>query len=106
MPVGCMTDCQEKHRWHEGVFANARSRMGVCATTWSSTGELGVPIKVVSESMGHADVATTLRTYTHVLSAQRAELAHKFRAAVWPDLSWAGSRAARTRPCRSTYADR
>lgn len=37
----------------------------------------GIPVKAVSESMGHADVATTLRTYTHVLPAQCKELARR-----------------------------
>jgi integrase len=40
----------------------------------------GIPIKVVSESLGHADIATTLRTYAHVLPVQRAELAEKIGA--------------------------
>ncbi len=44
---------------------------------------LGVPIKVVSESMGHADIATTLRTYTHVLPAQRTDLADKVGSALF-----------------------
>ncbi|HKO23314.1 MAG TPA: site-specific integrase [Chloroflexota bacterium] len=33
--------------------------------------------KVVSESLGHADVATTLRIYAHVLPSQRHELADR-----------------------------
>jgi len=37
--------------------------------------DAGLPIKAVSESMGHADVAVTLRTYTHVLENQRARVA-------------------------------
>jgi integrase len=33
----------------------------------------GVPVKVVSEMLGHADVATTLRVYAHVMpTMQRA----------------------------------
>lgn len=35
----------------------------------------GVPIKVVAERLGHEDVATTLRTYQHVLPSQQAEAA-------------------------------
>jgi integrase len=46
-------------------------------------GRLGVPIKVISESLGHADVATTLRIYTHVIPAQRVELAEKVGAALF-----------------------
>jgi integrase len=40
----------------------------------------GVPINVVSQSMGHADIATTLRTYAHVMPEQRRELARKMSA--------------------------
>lgn len=39
--------------------------------------QAGIPIKVVSESLGHADIATTLRTYAHVQPTQRTELAVK-----------------------------
>ena len=35
----------------------------------------GVPIKVVSERLGHATTARTLNTYTHVLPAQDHEAA-------------------------------
>jgi len=34
--------------------------------------DAGVPIKAVSEALGHADVAITLRTYAHVGDSQRA----------------------------------
>ncbi len=33
----------------------------------------GVPIKVVSESLGHRSIELTLRTYTHVLASMREE---------------------------------
>ena len=35
----------------------------------------GVHVKVVSELLGHADIATTLRTYAHVLPRMRDDLA-------------------------------
>lgn len=44
---------------------------------------LGNPLKVVSESMGHADVSTTLRTYAHVVPAQRTDLANSVGAALF-----------------------
>ncbi len=44
---------------------------------------LGNPVKVVSESMGHADVSTTLRTYAHVVPAQRTDLANSIGAALF-----------------------
>jgi site-specific recombinase XerD len=31
----------------------------------------GVPVKVVSEMLGHADIATTLRIYAHVLPSMQ-----------------------------------
>jgi hypothetical protein len=45
--------------------------------------DLGAPIKAVSEALGHADVATTPRTYTHVLPSQRVEVANKVGAALF-----------------------
>ena len=44
----------------------------------------GANIKAVSEAIGHADVGTTLRTYTHVLPEQRREVAAKVSAAFLP----------------------
>lgn len=44
---------------------------------------LGNPLKVVSESMGHADVSTTLRTYAHVVPAQRTDVANSVGAALF-----------------------
>ena len=35
----------------------------------------GVPVKVVSEMLGHADVATTLRIYAHVLEGAQEQAA-------------------------------
>lgn len=48
---------------------------------------LGIPVKVVSESMGHADISTTLRTYTHVLPTQRADLADRVGSALFAEWS-------------------
>lgn len=35
----------------------------------------GIPIKVVSERLGHEDIATTLRTYAHVLEGDQSKAA-------------------------------
>ncbi|HXH20539.1 MAG TPA: site-specific integrase [Dehalococcoidia bacterium] len=35
----------------------------------------GVPVKVVSEMLGHSDVATTLRIYAHVLEGAQEQAA-------------------------------
>jgi integrase len=47
------------------------------ATLALATGE---HVKVVGEALGHADVATTLRTYAHVLPSQRVALADKMES--------------------------
>ncbi len=44
----------------------------------------GIPVHVVSQSMGHADVSTTLRTYAHVMPQQRKELARAMGALLLP----------------------
>ena len=36
----------------------------------------GVPLKVVSEMLGHADVSTTLRIYAHVLEGAQEQAAN------------------------------
>jgi site-specific recombinase XerD len=33
----------------------------------------GVPVKVVSEMLGHSDVATTLRIYAHVIEGAQEQ---------------------------------
>jgi len=35
----------------------------------------GVPVKVASEMLGHADITTTLRTYSHVLPGMQQQAA-------------------------------
>jgi integrase len=40
--------------------------------------QAGVPVKVVSERLGHATVALTLDTYAHVLPAMDADAADRF----------------------------
>ena len=37
----------------------------------------GVPIKVVSENLGHASIELTLRTYSHFFTEQKDEAAKK-----------------------------
>ena len=41
----------------------------------------GVDVKTVSERLGHADVATTLRIYAHVMPGRDAHAAEAFEAA-------------------------
>ncbi len=40
--------------------------------------EAGVPVKVVSERLGHANVAFTIETYQHVLPGMQADAARVF----------------------------
>ena len=42
----------------------------------------GVPVKVVSERLGHANAAFTMNTYQHVLPGMQAEAAAVFAALV------------------------
>jgi site-specific recombinase XerD len=44
----------------------------------------GVPIKVVSERLGHATPAFTMATYQHVLPGMQAEAARTFAALLAP----------------------
>ena len=43
-----------------------------------------VPVKVVSERLGHANVAFTIETYQHVLPGMQRDAAHAFEALVTP----------------------
>ena len=43
----------------------------------------GVPVKVVSEVLGHKDVSTTLRTYAHVLPGMGKEAAKTMDAVLF-----------------------
>jgi integrase len=42
----------------------------------------GVPVKVVSERLGHSSVTVTLEVYQHVLPGMQAEAAAMFAAIV------------------------
>jgi integrase len=42
----------------------------------------GVPARVVSERLGHANIAITLDTYSHVLPALQEDAAEKFAALI------------------------
>lgn len=43
---------------------------------------LGVPAKVISERLGHEDVAFTLKQYAHVLPGMQADAARRIASAV------------------------
>jgi integrase len=44
----------------------------------------GVPVKVVSERLGHANIAFTIQTYQHVLPGMQADAAHTFQRLTAP----------------------
>ncbi len=46
----------------------------------------GVPVKVVSERLGHADPTFTIETYQHVLPGMQADAARIFEQLVVPGL--------------------
>ena len=50
------------------------------ATAWIAA---GVPIKVVSERLGHANISITLQIYGHVLPNMQREAADQMDAALW-----------------------
>ncbi|GGL94272.1 hypothetical protein GCM10010840_35360 [Deinococcus aerolatus] len=65
--------------WHDKLVKQAgvpRIRLHDMRHTAASLMILrGIPPKTVSECLGHADVAFTLRTYTHLYDDQREEAA-------------------------------
>lgn len=44
----------------------------------------GVPVKVVSERLGHAHIAHTLQTYQHVLPGMQADAADTYESLARP----------------------
>lgn len=46
----------------------------------------GVPVKVVSERLGHATPTFTIETYQHVLPGMQADAAHVFEHLIVPGL--------------------
>ena len=49
------------------------------ATLWLSE---GIPIKVVSERLGHADITTTLSVYAHVLPGMQRDAVQRVAEAI------------------------
>lgn len=44
----------------------------------------GVPVKVVSERLGHADIAFTIQTYQHLLPGMQADAARTYQRLATP----------------------
>ncbi len=60
----------------------------------------GVPVKVVSERLGHATPAFTIDTYQHVLPGMQAQAARVFEQLVVPGLLPATQTSEKTREKR------
>jgi hypothetical protein len=61
----------------------------------------GVPVKVVSERLGHANIALTIETYQHVLPGMQADAARVYEQLASPprQARWnAGGTAGGTQP--------
>ena len=63
------------------------------ATYWLAN---GVPVKVVSERLGHANISITLQIYGHVLPGMQAEAAAKMDAWLMDGVTTASPRAQKT----------
>jgi integrase len=58
-----------------------RIRLHDLRHTWASLAlQARIPVKVVSQRLGHANIRITLHTYTHVLPADDLEAAEKVAA--------------------------
>ena len=62
----------------------------------------GVPAKVVSERLGHANVAFTMSVYQHILPGMQGDAAHIFAKLVFGDSQAGTSAAVNSRP-RETF---
>jgi integrase len=56
----------------------------------------GVPVKVVSERLGHANIAFTIETYQHVLPGMQADAANACHTLLSPDRSTGNPQTGRT----------
>ena len=45
----------------------------------------GIPVKVVSERLGHANIAVTLQIYGHLLPNMQSDAAEKMDAMLMPE---------------------
>ena len=60
-----------------------RIRLHDLRHTHASLGlQAGVPVKVISERLGHADVAFTMNTYAHIMPGMQAQAAADIAALV------------------------
>ena len=63
-----------------------RIRLHDLRHTWASLAlAAGIPAKVVSERLGHANVAFTMSVYQNILPGMQADAAHIFANLVFGD---------------------
>jgi integrase len=76
----------------ERVLQPAAVRAGLGRVTWhqfrhvhsSLLNDLGVPVKIAQEQLGHASVQTTLNIYTHVVDASHRRAIEQLEARLFP----------------------
>jgi integrase len=78
----------------ERVLQPAAVRAGLGRVTWhqfrhvhsSLLNDLGVPVKIAQEQLGHASVQTTLNIYTHVVKASHRRAIEQLEARLFPSV--------------------
>ena len=76
----------------ERVLKPAASRAGLGRVTWhqfrhihsSLLNDLGVPVKIAQEQLGHASVQTTLNIYTHVVDGSHRRANEQLEERLFP----------------------
>ena len=76
------------------VLQPAAERAGLGRVTWhqfrhvhsSLLNDLGVPVKIAQEQLGHASVQTTLNIYTHVVDASHRHAIEQLERKLFPSV--------------------
>lgn len=76
------------------VLQPAAERAGLGRVTWhqfrhvhsSLLNDLGVPVKIAQEQLGHASVQTTLNIYTHVIDGSHRQAIEQLEATLFPSV--------------------
>jgi integrase len=88
------------------VLQPAAERAGLGRVTWhqfrhvhsSLLNDLGVPVKIAQEQLGHASVQTTLNIYTHVVEASHRQAIEQLEQRLFPSVpksqNWDDSKTA------------
>ena len=84
------------------VLQPAATTVGLGRVTWhqfrhihsSLLNDLGVPVKIAQEQLGHASITTTLNVYTHVVEASHRRAIEAVEARLFGDLDSNGLESA------------